>query len=272
MLFQRIKAALIFVPLFLIMIYIGGWVFNSFITIILLLAALEYARLFLKMGYRSSRPILFAGVLLFILQRWFWEGKYLDLFLSALILITTITALIAYELGNKKAAIGFAITLAGALYLGWVGSYFIALRALPFGLGWMLTALPATWLVDNGAYFFGRWFGKSKMAPNLSPGKTWAGFIGGILSGTLSGLLLVLLWRAVGFLPTDTPIWQGAVMGLVVAVLTPVGDLLISLLKRTADVKDTGNLIPGHGGVLDRIDTWIWGAMLGYYLVQIFSL
>jgi len=158
------------------------------------------------------------------------------------------------------------------LYLGWVGSFFIALRALPFGLGWMLTALPATWLVDNGAYFFGRWFGKSKMAPNLSPGKTWAGFIGGILSGTLSGLLLVLLWRAVGFLPTDTPIWQGAVMGLVVAVLTPVGDLLISLLKRTADVKDTGNLIPGHGGVLDRIDTWIWGAMLGYYLVRIFSL
>ena len=272
MLSQRVKAVVIFVPLTLIMIYIGRWAFSVFITIILLLAAIEYTHLFFHMGYLSSLPILIAGVLLFILQRWIWNGKHLDIFVSAIIFLTAVTALIEYELGIKKAAVGFAVTLAGSLYLGWVGSFFIALRALPFGLGWMLTALPATWLVDNGAYFFGRWFGKAKMAPNLSPGKTWAGFIGGILSGTLSGLLLVLLWRAVGFLPTDTPIWQGAVMGLVVAVLTPVGDLLISLLKRTADVKDTGNLIPGHGGVLDRIDTWIWGAMLGYYLVRIFSL
>ncbi|MEA3326321.1 MAG: phosphatidate cytidylyltransferase [Chloroflexota bacterium] len=271
MLSQRVKAALIFVPLLLIMITIGGWAFSGFITIILLLAALEYARLFSKMEYRSSRLILLAGVLLFILQRWLWEGKHLDIFLSAIIFLAAIAALIEYELGTKNAAIGFAITLTGALYLGWVGSFLIALRALPHGLGWMLTALPATWLVDNGAYFFGRWFGKAKMAPNLSPGKTWAGFMGGVLSGTLSGMLLVMLWRGVGLLPTSIPIWQGALMGLVVAVLTPIGDLLISLLKRSAGVKDTGNLIPGHGGILDRIDTWVWGAMLGYYLVQLFS-
>jgi len=109
------------------------------------------------------------------------------------------------------------------------------------------------------------------MAPNLSPGKTWAGLIGAILSGTISGMLLVFLWRAVDLLPSGIPIWQGAVIGLVVAVLTPIGDLLVSLLKRSADVKDTGNLIPGHGGILDRIDTWIWGALLGYYLVIIFQ-
>mgnify|MGYP001273050883 CR=1 FL=1 len=69
----------------------------------------------------------------------------------------------------------------------------IILGAIPDGRGWMLTALPATWLADSGAYFLGRWLGKSKMAPRLSPGKTWAGFIGGILTGVLSGFLLVYL-------------------------------------------------------------------------------
>ena len=135
----------------------------------------------------------------------------------------------------------------------------------------MLTALPATWLADCGAYFIGRWLGQRKMAPRLSPGKTWAGFGGGVLWGTVSGLLLVLLWRSVGWLPSETPLWQGAVMGLVLSVFTPVGDLLISLFKRTAEVKDTGAIIPGHGGILDRIDSWIWAAMLGYYLAVIFT-
>jgi len=272
MLSQRVKAVLVFVPLFLIMIYLGGWAFSGFITLILLLAALEYWRLFNKIGYRPFRFMLLAGVLLLILERWFFADRYLGILFSLIIFLTVFTALIKYEQGSKEAAISFGVTFTGMFYLGWVGSFFIALRALPNGLGWMLTALPATWLADNGAYFIGRWLGKAKMAPNLSPGKTWAGFIGAVLSGTVSGLLLVLLWQTVGFLPAGTPLWQGAVMGLVVAVLTPLGDLLISLLKRTANVKDTGNLIPGHGGILDRIDTWIWGAMLGYYLVRIFSL
>jgi phosphatidate cytidylyltransferase len=146
----------------------------------------------------------------------------------------------------------------------------IALREQPNGLGWMLTALPATWLADSGAYFIGRWRGKRKLAPHLSPGKTWAGIYGAVITGTLSGLLLILLWRAVGWLPAETPLWQGALMGFALSVLTPVGDLLISLFKRAADVKDTGNIIPGHGGILDRIDTWIWAAMLGYFFVQLF--
>jgi len=271
MLSQRVKAAAIFTPLVLILIYFGSWAFNGFIILALLLAAIEFSRVFTKLGYRPFTPLLAAGVLSFLLLRWVLEGEGLSVLLSVLIFSAGITALIQYESGVKEAAAGFTVNLSGMLYLGWVGSFFIALRNLPDGLGWMLTALPATWLADSGAYFFGRWFGKRQLAPKLSPNKTWAGAGGAVLAGTLSGTLLVLLWRAVGWLPASTPLWQGMVMGMVLAVLTPIGDLLISLFKRSASLKDTGSLIPGHGGVLDRIDTWIWGAMLGYYLVQLFQ-
>jgi len=269
MLKQRVKAALIFVPLVLILMYFGGWVFNLAIILILLIAAYEYAGLFNRMGFNPSLPILLLGILLMTLQRWLLPAWFDGISFSLLLLITIISALIQYETGDRDAAINFTITLTGVFYLGWIGGFFITFRAIPDGRGWMFTALPATWLADSGAYFIGRWLGKRKMTPHLSPHKTWAGLIGAVLTGTASGLLLVLLWRAVGFLPPETPLWQGLVMGGVLSILTPVGDLLVSLFKRTAGVKDTSQLIPGHGGFLDRIDTWIWAAMLGYYLVLI---
>jgi len=270
MLSQRVKAALIFVPLVLILIYIGGWVFNLFITGLLLLAAYEFVRLFNQMGYRPSFLVASIGILLIIIQRWFFEVQHLSILLSFFLFFVIVAALFEYERGKVDAAFNLAINLMISLYLGWVGSHFILIRALPEGLGWLLTALPAAWLADAGAYFIGREIGEKKMTPRLSPNKTWAGLRGGTITGTLSGLLLVLLWRSVGLLSPNTPIWQGLVMGFVVSILSPAGDLFISLFKRTAGVKDTGNIIPGHGGILDRIDTWIWAGMLGYYLIIIF--
>jgi len=271
MLSQRVKAALIFVPLVLVLIYFGGWAFNLFIALVLLLAAVEFSRLFSQLGYHPTLPLILLGVLLFVIQRWFFADQSFGILFTILLILSVAIALITYEKDQKDAGLSFSINLAVMLYLGWVGSFLIAIRSLPDGLGWTLTALPSVWLADSGAYFIGRWLGKRKMSPRLSPGKTWAGFAGGLLAGTFSGVLLILLWRAVGWLPRGTPLWQGAVMGFVLAALTPMGDLFISLFKRTAGVKDTGNIIPGHGGILDRIDTWIWAAMIGYYLVLVFQ-
>ncbi len=270
MLAQRVKAALIFVPLVLILMFFGGWVFNLFMVVILLVAGYEYVKLFKLTGFNPSLLITLLGIFLMALQRWLLPAWFDGVTFSLLLFITGVHALIRYETGDREAAFNFTLTLSGMLYLGWVGSFMLSLRALPAGRGWMLTALPATWLADSGAYFIGRWLGKRKMTPLLSPNKTGAGLIGAVITGTASGPLLVLLWRAVGFLPPETPLWQGLVMGFVLSVLTPVGDLLVSLFKRTAGVKDTSNLIPGHGGILDRIDTWIWAAMLGYYLVLLY--
>jgi phosphatidate cytidylyltransferase len=222
------------------------------------------------MGYHPSFLVASLGILLIIIQRWFFEVQHLSIFLSFFLFFVIVAALFEYERGKVDAAFNLAINLMISLYLGWVGSHFILIRALPEGLGWLLTALPAAWLADAGAYFIGREIGEKKMTPRISPNKTWAGLRGGTLAGTFSGLLLVLLWRSVGFLSPDTPIWQGLMMGFVVSILSPTGDLFISLFKRTSGVKDTGNIIPGHGGILDRIDTWIWAGMLGYYLIIIF--
>ena len=271
MLSQRVKAAVIFTPLVLILIYLGGWVFNLFIAAALLLAAFEFTRLFDRMGYQPALLVVLAGILTIFIHRWIFGLEHLDILISVTITLVVGAGLAQYESGFREAGISLAINLGIMFYLGWIGSFFISLRAHPDGLGWILTALPATWLADMGAYFIGRWLGRRKLAPRLSPGKTLAGLAGAVVAGTLSGILLILLWRASGFLPDDTPLWQGAVMGLTLALLTPLGDLLVSLFKRSADVKDTGSIIPGHGGILDRIDTWIWAAMLGYYLVVSFN-
>ena len=270
MLSQRTKSALIFTPIVLVMIYLGEWAFYVFTAAILLAGAFEYTRLFKTFGHSPSLPVILAGILLFVLERWFFDGRYVGIILSVVIFMTALTALVQYECGNEHAALNFGISLSAVLYLGWTGSFLIALRAIPDGRGWLLTALPAVWLADSGAYFIGRWLGKAKMTPRISPNKSWAGLAGAIVFGTLSGVGLVALWQLTGWLPADVPLWQGAVMGFVIALLSPIGDLLISLFKRTVGVKDTGNLIPGHGGVLDRIDTWIWAALLGYYLLMVF--
>lgn len=272
MLSQRVKAALVFTPLVLIVIYLGGWVYNLFFAAVLLAATFEYWRLFKKIGQTPFLPLMLVGVALIILARWFLPQTLQNHILPILIFSSAVVALIQYERGDEHAALNFGITLGGILYLGWIGSYLFDLRALADGRGWMLTALPAVWLADSGAYYFGGWWGKVKMCPRLSPKKSWIGLMGAAVFGVISGPLLILLWQTVGWLPAEIPLWFGITLGLAAGLITPVGDLLISLFKRTAGVKDTGDLIPGHGGVLDRIDTWIWAALLGYYLVMLFHL
>ena len=127
----------------------------------------------------------------------------------------------------------------------------------------MLTFL-ATWSADIGAYLVGRFLagryilGKHPMAPRLSPKKTFEGFFGGMLCATAVSTIFAPL--------LDIPIFYGMLLGIIVSVVGPLGDLSISLIKREAGVKDSGTLFPGHGGALDRIDSLIWSTTVGYYL------
>ena len=154
--------------------------------------------------------------------------------------------------------------MAGILLLGWLGAHFFRLRGVgEMAVQWTIVTMLGTWFADSAAYLFGSRFGRRKLAPRLSPNKTIEGYVAGIVVGPLLTLLLAHL--------LGLPLLVALFLGLLVAIISPAGDLGISLLKREAGVKDSGNMLPGHGGALDRIDSLVWSVTMAYYLVSFVS-
>ena len=265
MLIQRILATIILLPIGLVFIYLGGIWFTILVATLLGIAGWEYANLFEKGGYTPPRGLIVAGVALLVLERYLSSFSTTHISLTIIILLCITYSLRSYEKGNDHAATDFVITLGGIFYIGWLGAYMVSLREIQDGIWWFLLTLPVVWIADTGAYFIGKRYGRHKLSPQLSPKKTWEGYFAGIVSGILGGILLTYLLHVFG--ATQTP-FQGALIGFVIATITPLGDLGESMFKRQFGVKDSSNLIPGHGGAFDRIDSWIWAVTLGYYLIQ----
>ena len=264
-LLDRLAVTVVTAPLFMLAVDEGGLLFLALIGLLLGLAAWEYGRLFAAGRFRPARLLLVGGVLLLISAPQFPGLNPNGLLLALLILAALVWHLVDYERGANTAGLDFALTVAGLFYLGWLGRYFVALRALPAGAWWLLAALTSMWLADTGAYTFGRLFGRHKLAPRLSPKKTWEGYFGSALCGAVGCGVLSLFW-GLGAGPGSGLTWQtGAVLGLLVGALGPLGDLGVSMLKRQIGVKDTGALLAGHGGALDRIDSWLVAVTVGYY-------
>jgi phosphatidate cytidylyltransferase len=267
MLVERLVVSIILLPIGLLLIAAGGVPFGLFITLVMMLAAWEYARLFRAGGYQPAGILILLGTAALVLGR-MWNGFESAGWIISLFVLAAMTYhLVAFERGREQAGTDFAITLSAILYLGWVGAYLISLRDLPEGKWWFLVALPAVWLADSGAYLLGSRFGRHKLSPRLSPKKTWEGYIGGVAAGVLGGMLMAAVWRIGAGPDSAITVWRGAILGLVLAILTPLGDLGESMIKRQVGVKDSSHLIPGHGGAFDRVDSWLWGAVIGYYLI-----
>jgi len=266
---KRTLVALILLPIGLAFIWLGGWAFAALVILILGLAGWEYCQVFNTGGLKPATIIVVGGVILFGLGRQVNGFQSSPLIISLIILAAMAWHLLAYERGENQAGTEFGVTVGGAFYLGWIGAYLISLRNLEDGLWWMLIVLPSAWLADSAAYMVGSQIGRHKMAPRLSPKKSWEGYIAGVIFGTLGGALIAAGIQA--YLGTGTAITPlvGALLGLVLSTLTTLGDLGESMIKRQFGVKDTGTLLPGHGGVFDRIDSWLWAAVLGYYLISL---
>jgi phosphatidate cytidylyltransferase len=171
----------------------------------------------------------------------------------------------------ERSADDWAMTLAAPVYVGGLMAFGVLLRDLvPGGLAWTLAGVAMVWANDSAAYFGGRLWGRTPLSPTLSPKKTREGFLAGLVASVLLAALLPALARAwpapeqlapLGLVPA----WQLALLGAAVALVAPLGDLAKSFLKRQVGVKDSGNLFPGHGGVLDRTDSLLFAAPVAYY-------
>ena len=174
---------------------------------------------------------------------------------------------VLFERGRDEAALDLAITLGGIVYLGWVAAYFIDLRiAAQWGLVADARISDRRVVADAMAYFVGVRFGRHKMFSRLSPKKSWEGYVAGVVAGTLTTGMLSVLMSHVG--PVRIELLWGMGLGFVLSALTTLGDLGESLFKRFAGIKDSGSLLPGHGGAFDRIDSLIWAGVLGYFWIR----
>lgn len=264
---KRTVTAIILLAFAMPALLFGGVFFFIFLGFFIVVAAYEYTQMFRAMDLQPSTVITVGGVFLILLTRDFFPQLSAGTF-AGLLLVALGYHAISYERGRDKAAQDFAATAAGLAYLGWVGAYLLDLRNLPDGGWWVFLVLPSVWMADSAAYSIGAAYGRHKLAPRLSPKKSWEGYWAGVFTGTLYGGFFAFAYSTWG--PLDVSIWQGAVLGLILSVVAPLGDLGESLFKRPGGIKDSGTIIPGHGGAFDRLDAWLWAAVIGYYYIQWF--
>lgn len=267
MLLKRTLVALALLPLVVAVILLGGPVFTVVVAGILGLAAREFSDMFIVGKLHPASFLLIGGTVALVIARDINGFESAPWLVSLIILAAMTFHLVAYERGDDQAGTGFAVTIAGIMYIGFLGSYLISIRNLPNGEWWLLVILLSIWLADVGAYLIGSPLGKHKMTVRLSPKKSWEGFLGGMffcLVGTVIISLLIKLWFQPQF---EISLLQAFLVGLLMSTLPVMGDLGVSMIKRQVGVKDSGTFLPGHGGALDRIDTWMWGVVIGYYLV-----
>jgi phosphatidate cytidylyltransferase len=188
----------------------------------------------------------------------------LELILSALVVIAFADALLFEDrLDRVPRRVGFAVL--GAVYPGLLISALVPLRQFPNGFWWVFLALTVTWANDTGAYFAGRGLGRHKLYPRISPSKTWEGALGGSLASVVGACIVQQLCLPSLSLAGAMLIGAGA------AVLGPVGDLSESMLKRAFGAKDSGRLLPGHGGLLDRVDALLFNAPFVYLCAKLLA-
>ncbi|MFL5655573.1 MAG: phosphatidate cytidylyltransferase [Ktedonobacteraceae bacterium] len=273
---QRWLTAVIAMPIVLALAWLGGWWSFAGVTLVVLLGAYELHMMLLHAGYHPIMPISVGLIILFLVAAMFPPQRLviLESGLSAALLISFLWLFFRKKLDG--AFVDWALTLAIAVYLGWSMSFLLLLRGyevgwpfnhgpwwlLPRGVWWLLTALLGVWGFDTAAFFTGRYLGRHKLAPHISPGKTWEGVFGGLVFSIIAALLCTVK-------PLGVPWYLAIVLGIVLGCAAVVGDLAESLIKRQTHVKDSGQIMPGHGGILDRIDSLMFVVMVVYPFVQL---
>ncbi len=253
---RRVAPAFIMIAIALATVILGGWFFAAMAAGCFVLMMLEWQTM--TDDERTSPTGVLqsaAGVAAIGLAAWGAPQAGL-----AVISFGAVAAGAAAALSGRR--MGYAVL--GVLYLGLPALAIIWLRALPeVGLSTVLWIYAVIWAGDTAAYGFGRWIGGPKLAPVISPNKTWAGAVGGAAASVAAGVAAAALLTGIGS-------WTIAILvSLIIGIAAQVGDLVESVFKRSLNVKDSGSLLPGHGGLLDRLDSLL-GAVVAAYLIYAF--
>ncbi len=258
MLRQRIATAVIGVPLLVAVVVVGGPLMAGVAALLLAVATGEVYR---AMGILRTPGAAIGVALAAALAVAASAGEgWPQGALTATIIVPLLWPVFASRFDT--ALRDWAYVTGGALYIGWLGAHLVLVRELPDGRDWLFVGLFAIFATDTGAYFIGRTFGRRKMAPRLSPGKTWEGAAGGYVSGFAAVVALTYAFDL------DARLWQIAGLAAVVPVAAELGDLAESALKRATGVKDMGTVLPGHGGLADRLDSILFAIPVLYYWVR----
>ncbi len=254
----RLLTALVGLPLLLACVWFGGPAYVVLVGLAVLGGAWEFDRISAVTGGDVFRGALYAGSLAYVIDAYF-GSQFLPAILTATILLSFLWSVIRFE--QYGYGLGWAWTVGGTLYIGWLTSHYLGLREFTQGREWVLLALLGTFLSDTAAYTVGRLGGKRPLSPRLSPTKTVEGAIGSLVF-TTAGI------PALGSL-LGLPVQPAFVLlGLAISVAAQTGDLAESMLKRVAGLKDVSSLVPGHGGLLDRMDSLVFVGPLVYYYVR----
>ena len=263
----RVLSACVLVPIVVGTALIGGLPFLAVVLIICGFSAWEFGRIFDQHdGIRTPLILLVVSVLVLILARWFIGIDASHRTLTFCIMSAMLCGTILCEREVPKSALSFVVLTTGMVYIGWLGGYMISLRQLPDGAVKFLLVMFMVWANDVGAFIVGCAIGKHKMFKIVSPKKTWEGFFGGILFTMLVASLAQLL-----ILPVRTVLdmKQVLILAAAVSVSGPLGDYGESMIKRCYGVKDSSNLIPGHGGFFDRFDSCFFAMPVAYYVFEL---
>jgi phosphatidate cytidylyltransferase len=262
-LYSRVLVAIVGLPVVLLAVYYGGWWLFTVVAIAAVIAVHEFVTM--ARPLRPLTPAVYIGVVLALVGAekgglaWMLGG-----FLSCFVVAFALNA-VSTTRAPATAAVGS--TVLGAAWIGFGLGHLILLRRMHDEAHLLaLTVVLTVFAADTFAYFSGRLIGRRKLAPTLSPGKTWEGFAVGSLVGVFVAFVALYQDR-----DHYLVIWQALVLGLVVVLAAAAGDLFESMLKRDMQVKDTGQLLGGHGGVLDRIDALLFASAAAFYLVLGFN-
>ncbi len=280
---QRVITALVALPIALVLLILGGVWFSLLILFLVLVGESEFYRIVEMKGVEPMRITGYILSILLVVVAYFSNEYYLNLILTMAILFIFIMQL--YRRDVKTAISSISSTIVSIVYVAWLISHGILLRNIGnelvskygivlkkitmliqkpdyMGLAYVVLVVAVTFLADTAAYFVGKSMGKHKLAPVVSPKKTWEGAIAGVVTAIITAVLTKWI------MAIKMDVLYISILGLLLGIFGILGDLSESLLKRDVNIKDSGTIFPGHGGVLDRLDSLMFNVPITYYFVK----